>query len=256
MAKKSTKTAHVLNLISKSTEQDPATQTEETQTIEQVQQSPTSPLLSSLKETAKNEQLSDTIKEHLMAELLEEEAENEKTTTQQEPVVMQEETTDTTVSEPVATPQNTEDTTVVEPIVETAPPVESVSEQPAASVADTAVQTPTDAVQTEMPSEPEKAEAPKDAEDEFHFINIGEMLIKDKVMEYMERFDVCTCSRCVADTMAIALSNLTPKYVVSDDSDVVPFLSYYESKFTNQIMTELTKACLTVSANPRHKTKS
>lgn len=252
MAKKSTKTAHVLNLISKSTEQDPTTQTEETQASEQVQHPPTSPLLSSLKETAKNEQLSDTIKDNLMAELLEEEAENAKTatetTTPQEPITIQTETADIPVSEPVE-PVLTEEPTVAEPVVEPTISAQPVSEKPSAPV-----QEPNDTVQTQP--ETEEPKEPEEHEDEFHFVNVGEMLIKDKVMEYMERFDVCTCSRCVADTMAIALSNLTPKYVVSDDSDVVPFLSYYESKFTNQIMTELTKACLAVDANPRHKTKS
>lgn len=254
MAKKSTKTAHVLNLISKPTEQDPAVQADETQATEHVQQSPTSPLLSSLKETAKNEELSDKIKDNLLAELLEEESANT------EPAV------ETAPSEAVVPQECQEDTTVLEHISETTastetlpevPPadttIETVSQQPAETV--DAVQTAPEVQEVPQP-ELEVAEVVEEPEEEFHFINVGEMLIKDKVMEYIEKFDVCPCSRCVADTMAIALSNLTPKYVVSDDSNMVPFLSYYDSKFSSQIMTELTKACLTVSANPRHKTKN
>ena len=254
MAKKSTKTAHVLNLISKSAEQDPTTQADETQATEQVQQSPTSPLLSSLKETAKNEELSDKIKDNLLAELLEEESANMETHVQttppQESAVLQEPQKDVTTSEPV---------------LETMPSAEIPTEAPTSQTSSETVAQqitqPNDAVQTAPPEtqevqQPEPVATEEPQEPEFHFINVGELLIKDKVMEYLEKFDVCTCSRCVADTMAIALSNLTPKYVVSDDSDVVPFLSYYDSKFTNQIMTELTKACLTVDANPRHKQKN
>ena len=88
---------------------------------------------------------------------------------------------------------------------------------------------------------------------DFYFYNICEELIKEKVVEYLERFSVCTCKRCIADTIALTLTNLVPKYVVTDKKDCVPFLSYYDSKFSNNVMTELTKACLTVLSNPRHK---
>ena len=86
----------------------------------------------------------------------------------------------------------------------------------------------------------------------FVFVNICEELVKEKTVEYLERFGVCTCSRCVADAMALALTNIQPKYVVMDPDTAVPFLSYYANKLSVNVMTELTKACLTVLAHPRH----
>ena len=86
----------------------------------------------------------------------------------------------------------------------------------------------------------------------FVYVNICEELVKEKTVEYLERFGVCTCSRCVADAMALALTNIQPKYVVMDPDTAVPFLSYYANKLSVNVMTELTKACLTVLAHPRH----
>ena len=87
---------------------------------------------------------------------------------------------------------------------------------------------------------------------EFLFINVCEELVKEKIDEYMNKFNICKCKRCVADTMALALSNLPPKYIVVNDINDVPFLSFYENKYRILLMTELTKACLKVMECPRH----
>ncbi len=111
----------------------------------------------------------------------------------------------------------------------------------------------------EMPAESEPVpEEPKDdgepAENkQFCYTNVYERIIKGCVLEYLERFGVCTCSRCVADTTALALTNLPSKYIVTDFSNVEPLLSLYEHKFEVAIMTELTKACFEVDAHPHHK---
>ncbi len=86
----------------------------------------------------------------------------------------------------------------------------------------------------------------------FRYINICEELVKEKLSEYMERFDVCTCDRCIVDTMALALTNLPSKYAVMDAHMKAPFLNFCASKYGVEIMTELTKACLIVAAHPRH----
>lgn len=92
----------------------------------------------------------------------------------------------------------------------------------------------------------------KDNDKEFLFINVCEELVKENIDEYINRFNVCKCKRCAADAMALALSNLPPKYIVVNDTSAVPFLSFYENKYRILLMTELTKACLKIIESPRH----
>lgn len=252
MAKKSTKTAHVLNLISKPTETKDNT-TQEPQQQETVTASPpvASPLLSSLKETAKNAALSDKIKDNLLAELLEEEASVSES---------QPENNITTSQDAMTSPENVASETMT-PVPEPEEPKTENSYstiQTIPEVKEEITQTPhtTAVVQPPAPTLDTPDCTVEQEEDAFYFVNVCEMLIKEKAVEYLKKFDVCTCSRCVADTIALTLSNLTPKYIVTDEPDVIPFLSYYDSKFNNNIMTELTKACLLVDANPRHKPKT
>ena len=103
-----------------------------------------------------------------------------------------------------------------------------------------------------VPEEPEDDGEPAENK-QFCYTNVYERIIKGCVLEYLERFGVCTCSRCVADTTALPLTNLPSKYIVTDFSNVEPLLSLYEHKFEVAIMTELTKACFEVDAHPHHK---
>ncbi len=79
-----------------------------------------------------------------------------------------------------------------------------------------------------------------------------EHIVKEQVLEYMENFGCCTCSRCIADTMALALTNLPAKYIVVNDNDVSPLLNYYSTKYASLVMIELTKASIQVKENPHH----
>ncbi len=85
------------------------------------------------------------------------------------------------------------------------------------------------------------------------FFNMMEKIVRDKAPEYMEKFGVCNCTRCTADTIALALSKLPPKYVVVEETAVSPLLSFYEDHYAGQIIVEITKACIAVNSNPRHK---
>lgn len=87
----------------------------------------------------------------------------------------------------------------------------------------------------------------------FYYTNVFERIVKGCVVDYLKRFGVCTCSRCVADTIALALTNLPSKYIVTDYDNVEPLISLYEHKYQVSIMTELTKACFEVDGNPHHK---
>lgn len=88
---------------------------------------------------------------------------------------------------------------------------------------------------------------------DYKFVNVFEEIVRSKVLEAMERFDVCTCDRCIVDTVALAVTNLPAKCIVTDKDAVFPLLSFYSSKYNTQVQTELIKACVKVKENPHHK---
>jgi len=87
---------------------------------------------------------------------------------------------------------------------------------------------------------------------DFKYINVYERIIQDKVLEYMNKFDMCMCDRCIVDTFALALTHLPTKIVVTDKDSVFPMISFYETKNTAIISTELIKACMLVKEKPHH----
>lgn len=91
--------------------------------------------------------------------------------------------------------------------------------------------------------------------DGYVFYNIMERIVKDKAMKYMNQFGNCTCRRCEADTIALALSKLPPKYVVAKEDSVSPLVNFYEDHYAGQVIVEITKACIVVNKNPRHTRK-
>ena len=89
--------------------------------------------------------------------------------------------------------------------------------------------------------------------DHYHMVNVMEQILKRmNLKQYLKQYDVCMCSRCQADVMALILTRLPAKYVVVDESSTAPIIGFYESKFKVRILTEIIKACMDVKENPRH----
>ncbi len=89
--------------------------------------------------------------------------------------------------------------------------------------------------------------------DHYHMVNVMEQILKrTDLKQYMKQYDVCMCSRCQADVVALILTRLPAKYVVVDESSTAPIIGFYESKFKVRILTEIIKACMDVKENPRH----
>lgn len=86
----------------------------------------------------------------------------------------------------------------------------------------------------------------------YQYLNVMEEVVNSKVEEYMQKFDVCTCKHCVADVKALALTHLPSKYIVVEPPAVSPLLNFYSSRFSQQVIVELTKACSIVKENPHH----
>lgn len=116
--------------------------------------------------------------------------------------------------------------------------------------ADSAVSPPAQ----EEASAPGGGDTAPDREIEYHMLNVVEKVLeRARLRDQMKRYDVCTCSRCYADVMALCLTALPPKYVVVDGTPTAPIIGYYESRNRARIITEVMKACILVKEKPRHK---
>jgi hypothetical protein len=88
--------------------------------------------------------------------------------------------------------------------------------------------------------------------DDYCYMNIMQALVEEKCMKYIEMFGLCTCSRCVADVKALALSNLPPKYSVMHKGEISPMLGVLEGRFNSALTAQILNACKVVMEHPRH----
>ena len=109
-------------------------------------------------------------------------------------------------------------------------------------------------IEAEPVAEPESTIVSEpEPEPEFVRINVMERIVSDKIIYFMRQFECCTCEKCIADTIALTLNGLLPKYIVTEPAAEAPLLSFYTNHFISEITVEATKACMTVKENPRHK---
>ncbi len=88
--------------------------------------------------------------------------------------------------------------------------------------------------------------------DTYRVVNVMEEIVRSMdIASIMKDNNVCTCSRCQADVMAITLSNLPAKYTVVN-TPIAPMLNFYSNKYRMQILSAVMQACDYVNQNPRH----
>lgn len=63
----------------------------------------------------------------------------------------------------------------------------------------------------------------------------------------------CSCDKCKMDIAAIALNNLKPQYVVTEEGNVYGRAMNMNSQFNTNILLEVTKAMAIVRKSPHHK---
>ena len=140
-----------------------------------------------------------------------------------------------------------------EPVPTAVPTVEPEPEripEPAASVPEP---TPEPKAATAViPQDPEEAATRQILPDGSRMINVMEYLVSQKVEYYAHMFQLCCCPRCLADSMALALSRLPAKYVVLPEQSYRPMLSFLEAKFDSMVTAQVIYACKQVLEAPRH----
>ena len=152
-------------------------------------------------------------------------------------------TADAAVSSQIKDALEAELEAAAQPPAQKAPPV-----QPAAQQADPVPvvrETPKAPVQDAAPPAPEEEENPS-------YINVMQILVEEKADEYMKMFGICCCDKCRVDVRAYALNHLPPKYVVLSQNERVPRLTVYESRFASDVTSQLIQACKKVMLTPHH----
>lgn len=147
------------------------------------------------------------------------------------------------ISEPVAAP---------EPEVTVPEPKPAAASEPAAPIPP-APSEPEEEIPELSPEPPVEPEPPKEPEPDYVMLNVMQRVVEDKIIYFMKQFEVCTCARCKADTIALTLSGLPAKYKIVDKHAVDPLVSYYTSRLISQVTVEALKACTQVRDNPRHE---
>lgn len=231
MARKSSKTAHVLSLLAGHEEKKELDST--------TSAAPVDTTNVSIVDNSQKDDVEDLIQSKLLDEFGKE-LFSEETETSKAPVPEPVSETLEALEIPVPEPASESPEALEIPVPESIPePVSKPQEVPEPTAPE---------------SVPEEKEAKKEEEPvDFAYINIVEKIVRDKIIYYMRQFDCCTCDRCIADTVALTLNGLPPKYIVADPSAEAPLISYYTNKFISDITVEATKACMTIKENPRHK---
>jgi len=86
----------------------------------------------------------------------------------------------------------------------------------------------------------------------FSYVNVLEEVVRLRVDEFLDMFDVCKCPRCKADVIALALNNLPSKYIVVEKAHVSPLLNFFSNQYSGAVTAQLSRACTVVKDNPNH----
>lgn len=225
------KTAHVMNLLSKNRSAEPAeSKTEqmaeaaaepaaEAAPAAPERTAPVAPIISSITADAA---VSTQIKDALEAEL------------------------EGLASAPEAPPPAAGAPAIDAPSVPEAPPSAAAAPAPDYAPAQADLEDPED-IPMDLPLSPERP-----TEEAFAYINVMQTLVEEKADEYMKMFGICCCDKCRVDVRAFALNHLPPKYVVLSERDRIPRLTVYESRFSSDITAQLIQACKQVMLTPHH----
>lgn len=83
--------------------------------------------------------------------------------------------------------------------------------------------------------------------------NCAEKFVEEHLAKVlMQNPSICQCPMCHDDMMALALNQLKPHYVATDNGDMYTRLQLYSRDNDMDILLAVAKAVEQVSAHPRH----
>lgn len=117
----------------------------------------------------------------------------------------------------------------------------------------TAINMPTNAQPPEPKPAPQPTASAQPKAEGLLYLNIMQPLVEAAAPRYAKLANLCDCPRCLADVKAYALTHLKPHYAVFRQEDSIPMLTLYETRYASQVATILMQACEVVKENPRHR---
>lgn len=268
MPRKSSKTAHVMNLLAgdKNTKENETTAKQEEIREESAGHAP-EPAPTEAVSTETGAELSDAsaIEADPVAELIREKLEEEleqtlkgsgtpgqEEATREEPgpeIPKQQAGPEPGAVEPPPEPKSE---AVEEPQPEPEPGTAGSQSEPGSGSAGSQSEPEQESVEPQAePETPGVSEEPVE-EPSYQYVNVMEKIVNDEVIYFMREFDMCMCDRCIADTKALALTKMPAKYIVREKSAIPPLMNFYANKFIGYVTVELTKACTVVKETPHH----
>lgn len=82
--------------------------------------------------------------------------------------------------------------------------------------------------------------------------NVMEDVVGEKVDNLMEITGSCNCSKCKADVMALALNQLPPRYVATENGAVFSHMEATATQMQAEITVAVMSAIDMVGRNPKH----
>ncbi len=150
---------------------------------------------------------------------------------------------------PAAEPEPVQESPAPEPPAPTeqtanAPPAESPEP---AKAQETAPTSPPAAI----PAAPEPAAAQENREDLYELVNLAELAIKEKAASVIERMNLCNCPKCKQDVIAFALNHSPSRYLPQSRVGNTE-IDRYLADHGREVTAALVKSCIKVKATPRH----
>jgi len=87
---------------------------------------------------------------------------------------------------------------------------------------------------------------------EYEVRNYMETCVNELLDVILGNLGACKCENCRNDTMAIALNNLPPKYVVTKRGEMYTKINNLQQQHDIDIISAVAKATKIVGQNPRH----
>ena len=85
--------------------------------------------------------------------------------------------------------------------------------------------------------------------------NIMENMVEDKLEQLLPELNCCTCDICKTDILCYALNRLKPKYVSTEQGELLSKVDSISVTYGAAILTELAAGAEIVRKNPHHKVR-
>ena len=83
--------------------------------------------------------------------------------------------------------------------------------------------------------------------------NIMEKMVEDRLEQMLPEMECCTCDICKTDILCYALNRLKPKYVSTEQGELLSRVDSVSITYHAAIITEIAAGVEIVKKNPHHK---